>query len=177
MDANGAQPKIVPFDSDAHKKVFVQMNVEYVTWISDQLKENYRVDPFSVLGQTIPEYVNDNLELFTSLRPPDGVLYMLEVEGEVAGMGALKKLDDEVGEIKRMYNRPHTRGRGYGRMMLNRLLEDGRKMGCSSFLLDSPRFSNAAHNLYRSVGFKEREAYPESEVPEMFRPFWIFMEK
>jgi len=57
------------------------------------------------------------------LKPPGGILYMLVVEGEVAGMGALRKLSDEVGEVKRMYNRPHYRGRGLGKKMLKRLLD------------------------------------------------------
>ena len=92
-------------------------------------------------------------------------------------MGALRKLGDEVGEIKRMYTRPSFRGRGYGRRMLNRLLAAGSEFGCSSFLLDSPRWSHAAHHIYRSTGFEERGEYPESEVPPIFRSYWLYMEK
>ena len=43
--------------------------------------------------------------------------------------------------------------------------------------LDSARFMHAAHALYRSSGFQEIAPYPESEIPEEFRPNWIFMEK
>ena len=96
------------------------------------------------IGQTIPKWVDDNLEPFTSLKPPGGILYMLVVEGAVAGIGALRKLSDEVGELKRMYNLPHYKGRGLGKKMLNKLLEDGRKFGCSSFMLDTPKWAHAA---------------------------------
>ena len=169
--------EFVPFDPDVHMEEFIQMNIEYLTWIFTQLDENYQLDTASMLGQTVPEWVNDNLEPYTSLKPPEGILYMLEVDGEVAEMGALKRLSDDTGEVKRMYNRPRYRGRGYGRRMLNRLLEDGRKLGCSAFRLDTPKWAHAAQHIYRSAGFTEREAYPESEIPPLLQPYWIWMEK
>ena len=169
--------EFVPFDSNVHMEEFTQMNIEYLTWISNHLDKNYQIDAVSVLGQTIPEWVDDNLEPYISLKPPEGILYILEVDGDVAGMGVLKKLSDGIGEVKRMYNRPQYRGRGYGRQMLNRLLKEGRKFGCPSFRLDTPKWAHAAQHLYRSSGFTEREAYPESEIPPMFQPYWIWMEK
>ena len=168
--------EFVSFDPDVHMEEFIQMNVDYLTWVSEQLDENYRVDAVSVLGQTIPEWVDDNLEPYISLKPPEGILYILEVDGDVAGMGVLKKLSDGIGEVKRMYNRPQFRRRGYARRMLNKLMEAGREYGISTFRLDTPKFSVAYH-LYRSTGFIEREAYPESEIPPMFQPYWIWMEK
>lgn len=168
--------EFVSFDPDVHIEDFIQMNIDYLTWVSEQLYENYRVDAFSVLGQTIPEWVDDNLEPYISLKPPEGILYILEVDGDVAGMGVLKKLSDGIGEIKRMYNRPQYRRRGYARRMLNILMEAGREYGISTFQLDTPKFS-VAHHLYRSTGFIEREAYPGSEIPPMLQPYWIWMEK
>jgi ribosomal protein S18 acetylase RimI-like enzyme len=169
--------KFVPFDLNVHKDVFVELNVEFITWIADQLRENYQLDSVSKIGKTIPEYVDAHLEDLTSLKPPDGVIYLLVDDGDVAGMGAIRKLSDEVGEIKRMYIRPLYRGRGYGKQMLNKLLEVGRKLGCSSFLLETSKFMTVAQHIYKSAGFIEREEYPESETPEIFRLYQIFMEK
>ena len=169
--------EFVPFDSSVHMEAFIQMNVEYLTWVYNKLDENYNVDVVSILGQTVQEFVNDHLEPYISLRPPEGILYILEVDGEVAGMGAIQKLDNETGEFKRMYNRPRHRGKGYGRMMFNRLREVGRELGCSSFRLDTPMWAQAAQHIYRSAGFTEIEAYPESEIPPKLRPYWIWMEK
>ena len=168
--------EFVPFDPDVHTEEFTQMNIEYLTWVFNQLDENYQIDTAALLGQTVPEGVNDNLEPHISLKPPEGILYILEVDGKVAGMGVLKKLSDGIGEVKRMYNRPQFRRRGYARQMLNKLIETGRVYGFSTFRLDTPKFS-VAHHLYRSAGFTEREAYPESEIPPMFQPYWIWMEK
>jgi len=169
--------EFVPFDLNVHKEVFVELNVEFITWIADQLRENYQLDSVSKIGQTIPEYVDAHLEDLTSLKPPDGVIYLLVDDGDVAGMGAIRKLSDEVGEIKRMYIRPLYRERGYGKQMLNKLLEVGREFGCSSFLLETSKFMTVAQHIYKSAGFIEREEYPESETPEIFRSYQIFMEK
>lgn len=43
--------------------------------------------------------------------------------------------------------------------------------------LDSPTFMTAAHALYRSHGFVDIEPYTESEIPEEFRPYLLFMER
>jgi GNAT superfamily N-acetyltransferase len=169
--------EFVQYNQDVHWNEFRKMNLEYVQWLSDQLTENYQVDTTTVTGQTMEEYVDNHLESFTSLKPPKGDLYILEVDGEIAGMGAVRVLRDGVGEIKRMYNRPQYRGRGYGKLMLSKLLDTAKELGCTTILLDSAKFMAAAHHIYRSAGFQERGEYPESEPPEIIRKYWIFMEK
>jgi ribosomal protein S18 acetylase RimI-like enzyme len=169
--------EFVPFDMNVHKEEYVKLNVEFITWIADQYRENYQIDAVSMIGQTIPEYVDDHLEDLTCLQPPEGIIYLLIVEGAIAGMGALRKLSHEVGEIKRMYIRPFYRGRGYGKQMLNKLLKVGRRFGCSSFLLETSKFMTVAQHIYKSVGFMEREEYPESETPTIFRQYQLYMEK
>ncbi|MFH0850012.1 MAG: GNAT family N-acetyltransferase [Candidatus Bathyarchaeota archaeon] len=92
-------------------------------------------------------------------------------------MRALTRLGDEMGEIKRMYNRPLYRIRGLGKQMLHRQLETGREYGITSFMLDTPKWAYAAQHIYKSVGFKEIEEYPESQIPPDFKQYWMFMEK
>jgi len=169
--------EFVPLELNVHREEYRQLNVELITWIADQFRENYQIDAVSIIGQTIPEYVDDHLEDLTGLKPPDGIIHLLVAGGEIAGMGAIRKLSDEIGEIKRMYIRPPYRGRGYGREMLAKLLEVGREFGCSSFLLETSKFMTAAQHIYRSAGFIEREEYPEIETPTIFRPYQLFMEK
>jgi len=169
--------EFVPFDMNVHREEYRQLNIELITWIADQLRKNYQIDAVSIVRQTIPEYVDDHLEELTSLKPPDGIIYLLVAEEDVAGMGALRKLGGGIGEIKRMYIRPVWRGRGYGKQMLNELLEVGREFGCSSFLLETSKFMTVAQHIYRSAGFVGREEYPEIETPTIFRQYQLFMEK
>lgn len=167
----------VPFDADKHLDEYLQMNIELGLWYAEQLMEKHQVDLISALGMTIPEYVQNNTDFLTSLKPPEGIIYMIEVDGELAGTGAIKKLRDDIGELKRMYIRPKYRGRGFGKMLLNKVLEAGEQFGRKSFLLDTPPFAFAAHHIYRSAGFTDISEYHETEVPPALRPIWKFMEK
>lgn len=125
---------------------------------------------------TPPEFVERQLESYVNLKPPEGILYILEVDGEAAGMGAITKYSDDIGEIHRMYNRPQYRGRGYAQQILNRLLEAGREFGYTTFRLATPKFAHAAQHIYRKAGFKDIEEYREISNP-IATKYWIRMEK
>ncbi len=169
--------KFVPFNLTLHKEIFIKLNVEFITWIADNFLESYQIDSSSNIGQTIPEYVETHFEELANLKPPEGIIYLLKEDGEIAGMGGLRKLSDKTGEIKRMFIRPAYRGRGHGKQLLNKLLEVGRELGCSSFVLETSKFMTAAQHIYRSAGFVEREEYPGTETPMVFRSYQIYMEK
>ena len=169
--------KLLSFDPKAHIDEFVKIYIEWGTWFSEGHIEHNQFDPFSIMETNVTEWVNNNLEPYISLRLPKGTLQVIEVDGELAGVGVMHKLSESTGEIKRMFVRPKFRGNGFGRLLLNKLLDLGRGVGCSRFLLDSPNYAFAAHNLYRSSGFVEVEEYPESEIPVDWRQYWIFMEK
>ncbi len=179
--------EIVPFDPDVHLDVFKQLCIEHFTWIKEQDWLNHRIDVASILGLTasqararFQETVDKLSSPYLQMKPSEGVLFILEVDGEVAGMGAVRRLGGNRGTINQMYNRPRFRGRGYGKQMLDRLMNAGRGLGILVFLLITPTFSHAAHHIYRSAGFKEREEYPESmmpSIPSMFAKARIYMEK
>jgi GNAT superfamily N-acetyltransferase len=87
----------------------------------------------------------------------------------------MKKLSDEICEIKRMYVRPNFRKQGVGRAMLQHLIDEARAMGYGQMYLDSANFMQAAHALYRSMGFRTIEPYDGSEIPQDFQKHWQFM--
>ena len=179
--------EIVPFDPSVHLDEYKRLCTEHFTWMKDQDWLNHRIDVASTLGLTasqararFQETVEKASSPYLQMKPSDGALFILEVDGEVAGMGAIKRLGGNRGVINLMYNRPRFRGRGYGKQMLDRLMEAGRELGISIFQLITPRFSYAARHIYRSAGFIEREEYPESlmpSIPSIFAPARIYMEK
>lgn len=61
--------------------------------------------------------------------------------------------------------------------MLDRLIATAASAGYASVRLDSPLFMTAAHALYRSRGFTDIAAYAESEIPDQYKPHWVFMER
>lgn len=79
-------------------------------------------------------------------------------EDEVlAGCGAIKDLGDGTGELKSMRAAPAYRGRGVGKAILARLLEEARARGYTRVSLETgrPEPFHAAHGLYRANGFVE----------------------
>jgi GNAT superfamily N-acetyltransferase len=97
-------------------------------------------------------------------------------EDKVCGLGSLKSINPEIGEIKRMYVDPSFRKIGAGKAILQSLINAAKETGYKKVRLDSPKFMEAAHALYRSFGFKEISVYPEVEIPEEFRQYLLFME-
>lgn len=96
--------------------------------------------------------------------PPEGCLYLLRVDGQNAGCGGMKRLDESRCELKRMYIRPSFRRMGLGRELALRIIEDAREAGYRRMLLDTLPFLQAAKALYRSLGFYEIERYNDSPM-------------
>ena len=86
---------------------------------------------------------------------PHGRFYLLREAQSLVGVGALQRVDAITAEIQRKYVQPASRGRGAARLLLGRLLDDARAMGCDVVQLEGLKSLAAAHALYRSVGFVE----------------------
>lgn len=92
--------------------------------------------------------------------PPGGVcLVGFAPDGTPLAVGAVKRLDDEVGEIKRMYVAPAGRSRGVARRLLEALEEAARRLGYSRARLDTGPRQPHARALYLSAGYREISDY------------------
>jgi putative acetyltransferase len=92
--------------------------------------------------------------------PPAGRLLLAEYEGQLAGCIALHKLEDGVCEMKRLYLRPPFRGKGLGRILVERIIAEARQIGYQRMRLDTvePVMKDAVA-MYRKFGFREIDPY------------------
>ena len=97
----------------------------------------------------------------------------MEEDGDAIGTAALQDLGMATGEIKRRWVAPAHRRSGIGEAMLNRLIPAAANAGYGSLRLDTPLFMTSAHALYRSRGFVDIDPYPESEIPDRYKPHWL----
>ena len=144
---------------------------EYLQWANAKVQENFGVN-FDIAAM-----LEDDMNSLDKYMPPYGRLLLGYVEDQAMGIACLKPLTNKICEVKRMYVRPQARKRGLGRALLDQVLDEARQIGYERVRLDSARFMREAHQLYRTSGFREIEAYEGSEIPKEFQSHWIFMER
>jgi GrpB-like predicted nucleotidyltransferase (UPF0157 family)/GNAT superfamily N-acetyltransferase len=93
------------------------------------------------------------------LVPPTGVLLLVRVAGEAAGLGGVRHLDTGIAEVKSMYLAPAHRGKGLARALLAELEEIARRHGCRAARLDTSDYLTDAIGLYRASGYREVADY------------------
>ena len=97
--------------------------------------------------------------------PPDGTLLIAQVNGDTAGCVALRRIDDRVGEMKRLYVRPEFRSWGLGKHLVEAVIEAARHARYAALRLDTLPSMTAAQGLYRKLGFVEIPAYNATHLP------------
>ena len=81
--------------------------------------------------------------------------------GAPVGCGAVRLLDAETAELKRMYVAPEARGQGLGRRLVDALEAEARARGARRLVLETGIRQHAALALYHAAGFTPIPLYGE----------------
>jgi GNAT superfamily N-acetyltransferase len=165
-------PGILIADKNRHALQIKEIFWEYLQWVNGRIYQEYRVD-FDI--RAILE--QDMLELDKFMPPQGRLLLCYPPEDRPAGIACLSALEQGIGEIKRMYVRPEYRRQGLGRALVQKLLTEASLIGYEKIRLDSARFMQEAHQIYREFGFTEISPYIGSQIPADYQENWVFMEK
>lgn len=90
---------------------------------------------------------------------PKGRLYIARYEGKLAGCAALKPVENNKCEMKRLYVKPEYRGHKIGKILVDKIINDAKNMKYNAMLLDTLTSFKEALALYRQKGFCDTKPY------------------
>jgi ribosomal protein S18 acetylase RimI-like enzyme len=110
---------------------------------------------------------DEDLRAISATYLDDGGEFLVgTVDGTVVAMGALARVSDTVGEIRRVRVDVRYQRRGFGRTLLHALERRAVELGYTTVRLDTTTTMTAAHRLYASAGYREvgRGLYPSGRT-------------
>jgi len=97
---------------------------------------------------------------------PEGCILLAEDSGQFVGCVALRPLEDNICEMKRLFVRSDYRGRGIGRMLACSVIDKAREIGYEKMRLDTIATMKEARTLYYSLEFRNIKAYRYNPIDD-----------
>jgi putative acetyltransferase len=108
--------------------------------------------------------LNDMDDIRQTYFENDGIFLVITDDEQIIGTGAIRKLDDEVCELKRLWLLFEYHGKGLGYRMIQELLTFAREKGYQRIRLETDRdYQNRAFDLYKRLGFYEIPRYSDHQ--------------
>ena len=114
----------------------------------------------------VQDVAGELADLLGRFTPPGGECLLAKVGGRPVGTLMLKRVDDEICEMNRMWVRPEGRGLGIGRRLIEDLCGAAREMGFRVMKLEALDERILAVPLYRKMGFltdPDRSSYAQAD--------------
>ena len=112
----------------------------------------------------------DIADIETNYIKRGGIFELLEdSEGNLLGTAGLYPLDDKKIELRKMYFDKSLRGRGLGKLILKRLIEEAKRRGFRQIYLETNSVLKEAIHLYRKFGFEPVEEKHAARCDQAFK--------
>ncbi len=103
----------------------------------------------------------ETTKMYESYQGKNEVYFVIEENGSTVGGGGIKALKnnkDKVCELQKMYFSPLIRGKGYGKIMIEKCIQAAKDLGYKKCYLESDPSMKTAIYIYKKFGFKHLEA-------------------
>ena len=98
--------------------------------------------------------------------PPEGRLYIVKYDSKYSGCIALRKIEDGICEMKRLFLKEGLRGKGIGNTLVTKIINDAKAIGYKTMRLDTIKEKMPkAVEIYTKHGFVETEQYYHNPNP------------
>jgi GNAT superfamily N-acetyltransferase len=91
----------------------------------------------------------------------DGALLIAYLDDAAVGCGAVRRLDSEIAQLKRMYVSPSVRGKGIGQELVKALERQAHQLGATRMVLETGTRLIPALKLYESMGYSRIPLFGE----------------
>jgi GNAT superfamily N-acetyltransferase len=102
------------------------------------------------------------------MMPPEGIFLVGYEDERPIAIGGLRRLQDGICEIKRIYVVPNARSRGVGRALLTALEQAGRQLGYERARLDAGPKQQHSRALFEKTGYLQIPKYNDNHIAVYF---------
>ncbi|MCI4350589.1 MAG: GNAT family N-acetyltransferase [Thermoplasmata archaeon] len=136
---------------------------DYRQWLADHRGAGAAADSKAKRGLAMIDA--QIAELPAAYSPPRGEILLAFAQDDVVACGALREIEPNVGEIKRIYVRADHRGPGFGPRLTRALLDRAQQLGFERVRVDTLPTMAAAIEFYQEMGFVPIPSYWPHPVP------------
>jgi putative acetyltransferase len=134
----------------------------------EQVKEIFKeYQVYLNIDLCFQRFDNELATLNEIYKPPKGAIILAKLNDQIAGCIALKPIEDNNCEMKRLYVKPMYRGHNIGKKLVELIIEYAKNNKYTLMKLDTVDKLVEAIDIYQKMGFKKTEPYvynPLSDV-------------
>jgi len=98
---------------------------------------------------------SDLLDIYKSYPGGGGYFVVIEKEKEIMGCAGIYRINESECELRKMYLNPSIRGKGIGRLLLEKMISKAISLGFNRMKLETASILKEAISLYIKYGFKQ----------------------